>query len=112
MRWPTPPTGPAGAGITNTAPRPATTPTTELGSHDQRSTTAVLTTLPGPWVDGRALRAHRWDGLGNSDPTVSRWSKTQFPPWKRGTRTGRHVLVLPVGRSPRIRISESNAFQE
>src|SRR4051794_1297886 len=52
MRWPTPLTGPAGAGITNTAPRPATTPTTELGSHDQRSTTAVLTvqqTLPlGP----------------------------------------------------------------
>src|SRR3954468_3442643 len=42
MRWPTPPTGPAGAGITNTAPRPATTPATELGSHDQRSTTAVL----------------------------------------------------------------------
>src|SRR3954466_9197595 len=37
MRWPTPPTGPDGAGITNTAPRPATTPATELGSHDQRS---------------------------------------------------------------------------
>src|SRR4051795_11553612 len=42
MRSPTPPTGPAGAGITNTAPRPATTPATEPGSHDQRSTTAVL----------------------------------------------------------------------
>src|SRR4051794_20723068 len=42
MRWPTPPTGSDGAGITNTAPGPATTPATELGSHDQRSTTAVL----------------------------------------------------------------------
>src|SRR3954453_5089494 len=40
-RWPTPPTGPDGAGITNIAPRPATTPATEFGSHDQRSTTAV-----------------------------------------------------------------------
>src|SRR4051794_31523638 len=42
MRWPTPPTGPDGAGITNTAPGSATTPAMELGSHDQRSTTAVL----------------------------------------------------------------------
>src|SRR3954453_13471556 len=49
MRWPTPPTGPDGAGITNTAPSPATTPATELGSHDQRSTTAVL---PGPTRGG------------------------------------------------------------
>src|SRR4051794_4237452 len=49
MRWPTPPTGPDGAGITNIAPRPATTPATEFGSHDQRSTTAVLTGLhPSP----------------------------------------------------------------
>src|SRR3954471_17377009 len=50
MRWPTPPTGPDGAGITNTAPRPATTPATELGSHDQRSTTAVLGRAPVPQV--------------------------------------------------------------
>src|SRR3954451_8964697 len=76
MRWPTPPTGPDGAGITNTAPRPATTPATELGSHDQRSTTAVLVScsdcvavhgeilpprpksLGGPW-----RRAGQADGL-------------------------------------------------
>src|SRR3954447_3982653 len=43
MRWPTPRIGPDGAAITNTAPRPATTPATESSSHDQRSTTAVLT---------------------------------------------------------------------
>src|SRR4051812_31842054 len=42
MRWPTPRTGPDGAGITNTAPGPATTPAMECGFHDQRSTTAVL----------------------------------------------------------------------
>src|SRR3954451_20924062 len=50
MRWPMPPTGPAGAGITNTAPRPATTPATELDSHDQRSTTAVLGVHSASWV--------------------------------------------------------------
>src|SRR4051812_29962056 len=42
MRWPTPRTGHDGDDITNTAPRPATTRTTAFGSHDQRSTTAVL----------------------------------------------------------------------
>src|SRR3954463_6045551 len=48
MRWATPPAGPDGAEITNTAPSPATTPATEFGSHDQRSTTAVLATSPSP----------------------------------------------------------------
>src|SRR5438270_13870049 len=49
MRWPTPPTGHDGAEIINTAPRPATTPATEFDSHEQRSTTAVLTGLrPSP----------------------------------------------------------------
>src|SRR4051795_9253262 len=42
MRRPTPRTGHDGDDITNTAPRPATTRTTAFGSHDQRSTTAVL----------------------------------------------------------------------
>src|SRR3954451_1020358 len=51
MRWPTPPTGPDGAAITNIAPGPATTPATASDFHDQRSTTAVLTatrSLGGP----------------------------------------------------------------
>src|SRR3954466_16357008 len=42
MRWPTPPTGPDGAEIIFIRPRPATTPATEFGSHDQRSTAGVL----------------------------------------------------------------------
>src|SRR4051794_727370 len=42
MHWPTAWTGHDGAASINTAPRPATTPVTEFGSHDQRSTTAVL----------------------------------------------------------------------
>src|SRR3954453_18747530 len=45
MRSPTPPTGPDGAAITNTAPGPATTPATASDFHDQRSTTAVLRLL-------------------------------------------------------------------
>src|SRR3954462_11027363 len=49
MRWPTPPTGPDGAAITNIAPGPATTPATASDFHDQRSTTAVLPGLrPSP----------------------------------------------------------------
>src|SRR3954454_6006024 len=57
MPWPTPWAGPDGAEITNTAPRSATTPATACGSHDQRSTTAVL-------AGSRRTRAPLREGTG------------------------------------------------
>src|SRR4051794_6545110 len=80
MRWPTPWAGPDGAEITNTAPRSATTPATACGSHDQRSTTAVL----GSIASARPRQVASFDG----GP-----SKAHFA----ASRTSRAKLPEPVG---------------
>src|SRR4051794_4636910 len=59
MRWPTPPAGHEGAATPNPAPSPATTPATASGSHDQRSTTAVLVLRSSKQV-GKAPSAVSW----------------------------------------------------
>src|SRR4051794_7357532 len=74
MRWPTPPTGPDGAAITNIAPGPATTPATASDFHDQRSTTAVLADggdRPGSEQSIRqasSQRQHTFATLGSPAP--------------------------------------------
>src|SRR3954452_6338121 len=100
MRWPTPPTGPDGAGITNTAPRPATTPATELGSHDQRSTTAVL--APVQLDEAAAAARPLPGGVGADGPVLDaaahRRGSVQAPRVEY-TPPGRDLLLHRVGWS-------------
>src|SRR3954451_8194380 len=100
MRWPTPPTGPDGAGITNTAPRPATTPATELGSHDQRSTTAVLGESRST---GRSLgTAHQAAAtyIANVCETIFPLSTTNVSA-PRGISLPTHQVIYATSRSTR-----------
>src|SRR3954452_17515301 len=114
MRWPTPPTGPDGAGITNTAPRPATTPATELGSHDQRSTTAVLADYFGeprvfldidwirPGVDFMKVIAEAISRSGVMLVIIG-------PHWVLSDRNGRRRLEEP---NDPVRVELEAAFQQ
>src|SRR4051812_5694686 len=93
MRWPTPPTGPDGAEITNIAPRPVTTAATGFDSHDQRSTTAVLSNLLGRSLSGFLSR------VGVSWATRGRRQRSGAPLGPRAAADEEH----PAGPASRPR---------